>query len=157
MFPANLIMTKNRYCNIQQKLHNLAFLNLWKYCNVYIIQVHGDLVEFLKVREPLGFENDEKERIRNADDFLKISAQIVTGMEYLVVQQQYIHRDLSARNCFVGDHQIIKIGDFARMKTVYDRDYYKINSNVRIPLRWIPKEVLNEAKYSHASDVYAFG
>ena len=32
-----------------------------------------------------------------------------------------------------------------------------MNPNVRVPLRWLSKEVLNEGKYSHESDVYAFG
>jgi RIO-like serine/threonine protein kinase len=90
--------------------------------------VHGDLVEFLKVREPRGSENDEKERIRNAEDFLRISAQIVEGMEYLAIHQQFVHRDLAARNCLVGDQQVIKIGDFARMKPQYENEYYKVLS-----------------------------
>lgn len=35
---------------------------------------------------------------------------------------------------------------------------FQLNSNARgVPLRWLAKEVLNEGKYSEASDVYAFG
>jgi hypothetical protein len=32
-----------------------------------------------------------------------------------------------------------------------------MNANVRVPLRWLSKEILNEGKYSHSSDTYAFG
>jgi len=57
----------------------------------------------------------------------------------------------------VGDQQVIKISDFGRMKQSYDHCYYKLNSTTRVPLRWLSKEALNEAKYTQASDVFAFG
>lgn len=46
-------------------------------------------------------------------------------MEYLA-SCSYVHRDLAARNCLVGDQQIIKISDFAKMKSCYNNDYYQV-------------------------------
>lgn len=59
------------------------------------------------------------------EDFLRITTQIVAGMEYLA-SCSYVHRDLAARNCLVGDQQIIKISDFGKMKPCYDHDYYRV-------------------------------
>ena len=89
--------------------------------------VHGDLIEFLKVREPRGEneQDEQEERQRNVQDFLKISTQITCGMAYLA-SNGFVHKDLSARNCLVGDQQIIKICNFARMKSQYERDYYRV-------------------------------
>jgi hypothetical protein len=79
------------------------------------------------VREPRsdGDTNDEQERQRNAEDFLRIGTQITAGMAYLAANG-FVHRDLAARNCLVGDQQVIKVANFARLKPQYERDYYKV-------------------------------
>lgn len=141
------------------RLFGVTFLNGRDLCAVFDYMVHGDLVEFLKVREPRsdGDTNDEQERQRNAEDFLRIGTQITAGMAYLAANG-FVHRDLAARNCLVGDQQVIKVANFARLKPQYERDYYKMNANCRgVPLRWMAKEALNEGKYSQASDIFAFG
>lgn len=116
------------------RLFGVSFLNGRDLCAVFDYMVHGDLVEFLKVREPRsgggGAENDEQERQRNAEDFLRIGTQITAGMAYLAANG-FVHRDLAARNCLVGDQQVIKIANFARMRPQYERDYYRV-----VPIVW---------------------
>uniref|UniRef100_A0A1I8BGB2 receptor protein-tyrosine kinase n=1 Tax=Meloidogyne hapla TaxID=6305 RepID=A0A1I8BGB2_MELHA len=140
------------------RLFGVSFLGGRNLFAIFDYMVHGDLIEFLKVREPRNEnKNDEQERQRNSEDFLKISTQITCGMAYLSLNG-FVHKDLSARNCLVGDQQIIKICNFARMKKQYENDYYKLNSSCRgVPLRWMSKEALNEGRYGQASDVYSFG
>lgn len=109
------------------RLFGVSFLGGRNLCAVFDYMIHGDLVEFLKVREPRNINdiNDEQERQRNSEDFLKISLQITSGMAYLA-SNGFIHKDLSARNCLVGDQQIIKICNFAKMRKQYEKDYYKV-------------------------------
>uniref|UniRef100_A0AC34GDB5 Tyrosine-protein kinase catalytic domain-containing protein n=1 Tax=Panagrolaimus sp. ES5 TaxID=591445 RepID=A0AC34GDB5_9BILA len=76
-------------------------------------------------------ESDEKEKIRNFEDFFRIGGQIAAGMEFLA-RMGHVHRDLATRNCL-------------------------LSSRTRVPLRWLSKEALEESRYTTASDVYAFG
>lgn len=45
---------------------------------------------------------------------MRIGTQITAGMHYLA-SRAHVHRDLAARNCLVGDQQVIKLADFARV------------------------------------------
>ena len=59
---------------------------------------------------------------------LHIAKQISLGMTYLA-SQHFVHRDLATRNCLVGSHMVVKIGDFGMSRDVYSTDYYKVYNN----------------------------
>lgn len=81
-------------------------------------------------------------------------------MEYLA-SQHYIHRDLSTRNCLVGDRLTIKISDFGQYREKYSSDYYRHQSknglSSLLPIRWMPPEAILYGRYSEASDVWSYG
>ncbi|OXA61577.1 putative neurotrophin receptor LTRK 1 [Folsomia candida] len=65
---------------------------------------------------------------------------IAKAMEYLFALH-FVHEDLSARNCMVGNvaGRIILGDNYGLAPSAFPRDYYKI-SNMAIPIRWAAPE-----------------
>ena len=81
--------------------------------------------------------------------------QIASGMEYLS-ERNYIHRDLSARNCLVGSNYSVKVADFGMSQNLYSSEYFKITGRAILPIRWMANETFY-GRFTVKSDVYAFG
>jgi serine/threonine protein kinase len=80
-----------------------------------------------------------------------------------IEQQRIIHRDIAARNVLVGkDAANVKMADLGAARNVHrtralaSNGVYVAKTN-HTPARWMPLEALREAKFSHKSDVFAFG
>lgn len=80
-----------------------------------------------------------------------------SGMEYLH-QQHCVHRDVSARNCLVSGTRI-KISDFGLSSQLADRETnLKLeNPHEKLPIRWLPPEVMVSREFSLKSDIWSFG
>ncbi len=59
-------------------------------------------------------------------------------------------------NCsyLVGSDLQIKIADFGLARGVHNKDYYRIASSTKLPVRWMAPESLLLGKFSSASDVW---
>lgn len=116
----------------------------------------GDLNQYLRKAGPF-FEGDEKERVTlTQDDLLSISLQCANGMEHLQAMR-FVHRDVATRNCLVGTGMVVKISDFGMSRDIYASDYYKVEGQAVLPIRWMPPEALLLGKFTVESDVYSFG
>jgi surface protein len=91
-----------------------------------------------------------------------MAAKLGSAMAFLE-QHHIIHRDVAARNVLVGAAAIdVKLADLGAARSVHcmseisNAGVYTATSD-HTPARWMPLEALREAKFSHKSDVFAFG
>lgn len=122
---------------------------------VYVIMEfmeNGDLKSFLRSLRD-AHQRDKKPLV---DGIYLMAAQIADGMAYLV-SKKFVHRDLAARNCMVGENGVVKIGDFGLTRDIYVNDYYRRDTQGRLPVRWMAPESLSDNLYTSASDVWSYG
>lgn len=77
-------------------------------------------------------------------------------MNYLA-SRNVLHGDLAARNVFLCDDNVVKIGDFGLAKSLYKSEHYMRTSATPLPYKWLALESISERMFSVYSDVWAFG
>ena len=141
----------------------------------------GDLSKFLRehassrqrrLMDPTGYRRSRTESTLSDDppslshrQLVDMCKQIAAGMEYLSTNN-HVHRDLACRNCLVkscakADETcsgvIVKIGDFGMSHGLYQKNYYRVEGQAVLPIRWMSPEAVIFGKFSTAGDVWSFG
>lgn len=88
---------------------------------------------------------------------LKWMGDISAGMSFLE-EHEIIHMDLAARNCLLGEDNMLKVADFGlAVKLTGSDDYHTVSIDSRIPIKWCAPEALTNRQFSVKSDVWAAG
>ena len=142
----------SRELRIMKKLTHPNIVKNYHYGKESII-----VMEYVKEGSLDNYLRINKDRINYPKQLFGFAQNIMEGMDYMG-SQGIIHRDLAARNVLVADEETVKISDFglARLKTD-EKDYYRMSSNINIPVKWMALESLTENRYTSASDVWSFG
>ncbi|XP_065883016.1 uncharacterized protein [Dysidea avara] len=121
--------------------------------------VHGDLKTYLKnkrnstiKRITPGFSQPVIKKLK----LTEMCYQIACGMNYLA-GQRIVHRDLAARNCMVDKSLTVKVADFGLARDVYISDYYRVQSNNKLPVKWMAPEALHDQISNEKTDVWSYG
>jgi hypothetical protein len=123
------------------------------------LMINGDLRAFLRKNRS---QNGEIPSVVTPTVILAMSAKLASAMAYLE-RAGVIHRDVAARNVLVGGEATnVKMADLGAARNVHRtsessyRGVYTATTEHN-PARWMPLEALREARFSHKSDVFAFG
>ncbi|CAJ0609832.1 unnamed protein product [Cylicocyclus nassatus] len=89
---------------------------------------------------------------------LEYCLQIAKALTFLE-SKHVVHRDVAARNVLLSkDEKVVKLCDFGLMRNLKENERsYTMQGQKRVPFSWCPPESLRHRKFSHASDVWAFG
>ncbi|KAL1517288.1 hypothetical protein ABEB36_001070 [Hypothenemus hampei] len=127
-------------------------------CVVMEYLEHGDLCQFLKMHVTTQENNTTLPygvKSLSFNCLLYIATQIAGGMRYLETLH-FVHRDLATRNCLIGKAYKVKICDYGTYNELYVNDYYKVDGNTPVPIRWMSWEAVYQLKYTTKSDVWSF-
>ncbi|KFD70754.1 hypothetical protein M514_06014 [Trichuris suis] len=116
----------------------------------------GDLLKYLRsVRA-----TDSMPSQVSLKDLLSISTDVACGCTYLE-SIRHVHRDIAARNCLITSRnpsmRVVKIGDFGLTRDLYEEDYYRVEGQGLLPVRWMAPESMIDGIFTTKSDVWSFG
>ena len=114
----------------------------------------GDLSQFLQQHSEIVSTPSSDTQIATST-LVYMASQIADAMEHLAALN-FVHRDLSSRNCLIGKNNVIKVADLGVNMKLYQSNYYRIHGNKLLPIRWMTTECFS-GKFSEKSDVWAFG
>jgi hypothetical protein len=125
------------------------------------LMVNGDLRKLLRSSRPHKAERRTLEV--TPLDMVAVAAKVVSAMAFLE-ERAVIHRDLAARNVLVGaTASDVRLADLGAARSVHRTLVDSAYTGVYVaqtdhnPARWMALEALQQAKFSHKSDVFAFG
>ncbi|XP_071081930.1 hepatocyte growth factor receptor-like isoform X2 [Haliotis cracherodii] len=90
-------------------------------------------------------------------ELVDFARQISEGMTYLE-GVKVVHRNLAARNCIVTPEKTILLTEYGITRTLFPQDFYfGDDSTVKVLLKWMAPEVIDDFNFSSKSDVWAYG
>jgi hypothetical protein len=128
------------YCPAESDGAPMMVLELMKY---------GDLQSFLQSNKP----EPNTVPIISHPEFFHFALDVAKALEFLA-SQSYVHRDIAARNCLVGDRLVVKLADFGLARDIHGKDYYRLAGTAKLPVKWMSPESLLYGQFTQATDVW---
>ena len=128
-------------------------------CMIFEYMDLGSLLDLIQKSDTNNPDyNPQFPYLLNNDQLLHIVLQIARGLSYLSYQN-FVHRDIAARNCLVNSQLVVKISDFGLSRNISADNYYRLKAdkNNFMPIRWMPPEAILYGKFTLKSDVWSFG
>ncbi|CAD6189072.1 unnamed protein product [Caenorhabditis auriculariae] len=139
--------------------------HLLKLQHPYLIRLYGIvqrpsmmIFELCEGGSLLDRLRDDHKKAPFVTQLLEYCMQTVKALQFLEVKH-CVHRDVAARNILLTkDEMSVKLSDFGLMRNLKENEQmYIMGPQKKVPFSWCPPESLRHRKFSHASDVWAYG
>ncbi|KAI6197361.1 hypothetical protein M3Y94_01214900 [Aphelenchoides besseyi] len=84
---------------------------------------------------------------------LRFATEAAAGLAYLE-KQNFMHRDIAARNCLLTDKLELKISDFGMSDERTELTDEKLE---KVPVKWLAPETMQHKVYTNKTDVWSYG
>ncbi len=158
MLKEAMVLHRFRHDNILALLHACC-----EELPVYVVteyMAQGDLRTFLRACRPGA---TRQRQVLAAVDLHSICQQVVAALVYLE-SQHLVHRGLAAESFLVGrDASDVRLAHLGRSRDVYVSEVYiatrseNAGNKDEQNIRWLAPECLQDAEFTHKSDVWAMG
>ena len=135
-----------------KQLRHPKLVNIYAVCTqkepIYIItelMKYGSLLKYLR----------GDGRSLKLPQLIDMGAQVAAGMAYLE-ENNYIHRNLAARNILVTENLICKV-EVVSMARVISDNIYEAHTGAKFPIKWTAPEAAIYRRFTIKSDVWSFG
>lgn len=75
---------------------------------------------------------------------------VIAGMQH-IAEKKYVHMDLAARNCLLGQGMVVKVADFGLTcpnQRDDGKDYIRVlQKNIKLAIKWLAPECLKERQF----------
>uniref|UniRef100_A0A1I8HGN6 Protein kinase domain-containing protein n=1 Tax=Macrostomum lignano TaxID=282301 RepID=A0A1I8HGN6_9PLAT len=132
------------------------------------LALYGNLRDFLKQRPVTSKQADYMNVLPDTREvcftpcvrpvqLLHFSRDVARALQFMA-DIKIVHRDIAARNILVANSDekgkiVAKVSDFGLTRNVSDKDYYRVITEGKLPVKWLAPECLKSQYFSSKSDV----